>query len=351
MMRDWGSRDPAFTALIGRVLDRLATLAGPGLVAVPMQGSGTFAVEAMIGTLVPRTGTLLVLVNGAYGKRIVALAERMGRSVRTLEWPEHRPVDPDRVDEVLSQSSDITHVAVVHCETTTGLRNPVEAVADVVATHGRRLLIDAMSAFGALPLSSERMAFDAVAASANKCLEGVPGLGFVIVRTDAIANAAGNAHSISLDLHEQWARIDRDGQFRFTPPTHVLAALDAALVAHAAEGGPPGRYARYSANLAVLTEGLRELGFETLLPDHLQAPIIVTVHQPDDSAWSFTDVYDALQAHGFAIYPGKLTQVPTFRVGCIGQVHPSDMRKFVSAMATVMHERGVSSGRPAEGVK
>ena len=346
MQVDHGSREPAFVALLQRVLHRLSRLAGPGMVAVPMQGSGTFAVEAMIGTLVPRDGRLLVLVNGAYGRRIVELAERIGRAVDTMEWPEHLPVDAFAVDQRLAEDDTVTHVAVVQCETTTGLWNPVDAVAQAVAMHGRELLIDAMSALGALPLATEEERPLAVASSANKCLEGVPGLGFVLVREGALEKCTGNAHSVSLDLAAQHARLQRDGQFRFTPPTHVLAALDAALALHAAEGGSPGRLERYSENCRVLVGGLRDRGFRTLLPDHLQAPIIVTVLQPADPAWVPEQVHAALVARGFAIYPGKLTEVPSFRVGCIGQVRPRDMRRFLVALDAVIAELGVQHTGP-----
>ena len=231
MLRDWGSRDGAFIDLNTRIRARLVELAGgEGThVAVPMQGSGTFAVEAMIGTLLPPGGKLLVLVNGAYGKRMVRMAEVMGHSVAALEVAEDQPVDVGALDRALTIDPDVSHVAVVHCETTSGILNPLGDVAAVVARHGRRLLIDSMSAFGALPLDAGAVPFEAVAASANKCLEGVPGLGFVIVRTDALCAAKGNAHSLSLDLYEQWRGFEANGQWRFTPPTHVLAAFAQAL--------------------------------------------------------------------------------------------------------------------------
>ncbi len=343
LLNDHGSRDPAFVALVARVRRRIADLLDPGgaFTCVPMQGSGTFAVEAMLGTFVPRDGGLLVGINGAYGDRMASLTERMGRRVVRLEHGETTPLDPQRIAEALARDPGLTHVGIVQCETTTGLSNPVEAVADAVAQADRRLLLDAMSAFGALPASG-RQPIDAVAASANKCLEGVPGLGFVVARTEALARCGGRAHSVSLDLHDQWRRLEQDGQFRFTPPTHVLAALDAALDQHAAEGGVAGRGGRYRRNCDRLVSGLRGLGFDLLLPDDLQAPIIVTVHQPVDANWDFGRFYDALVAHGFAIYPGKLTVAETFRVGCIGQVFPSDVDRFLGAVARVLEDMGVS---------
>lgn len=348
MLRDWGSRDGAFIDLNARIRARLVELAGATgtHVAVPMQGSGTFAVEAMIGTLLPPDGKLLVLINGAYGKRMVRMAEVMGHSVVAIEAAEDQPVDPAALDRALAADADITHVAVVHCETTSGILNPVEDVAAVVARHGRRLLIDAMSAFGALPLDAARVPFEAVAASANKCLEGVPGVGFVIVRTDALAASKGNAHSLSLDLYEQWRGFEANAQWRFTPPTHVLAAFAQAMDEHAAEGGVEGRGARYAANGQILVEGMRALGFQTLLPDTLRAPIIVTFRMPADPAFVFETFYDRLRAKGFAIYPGKLTVADSFRIGCIGHLGAAEMRAALAAIRVTLDEMGVRSGAP-----
>jgi 2-aminoethylphosphonate-pyruvate transaminase len=348
---DHGSRDPAFVALSDAVRARLAALAGPSeaLVAVPLQGSGTFAVEATLGTLVPRRGKALVLVNGAYGRRMVQLLQTMGREVAWIETPEDVPVDVEELERALSADPDVTHVAVVHCETTTGLLNPVDTVAAIVARHGRALIVDAMSAFGALSLRLEDVPFDAVVASSNKCLEGLPGLGFAIVRKEALARCEGNAHSVTLDLFDQQRRFAKDGQWRFTPPTHVLAAFAAALDLHEAEGGVGGRGARYRESCAVLVRGMRDLGFRTLLPDHLQAPIIVTFLEPASPAYAFDAFYEGLREEGFAIYPGKLTEQDTFRVGCIGQVFPDDLRRFLDAVHRVMGRLGIESGAPASG--
>lgn len=349
MLRDWGSRDGRFIGLNAGIRDRLVRLAGGGAdshVAVPVQGSGTFAVEAMIGTLVPRAGRLLVLVNGAYGTRMVRIAEVAGRSVTALETAEDLPVSPAALAEALDADPAITHVAVVQCETTSGILNPIEAVAEVTRSRGRALLIDAMSAFGALPLDMAALGALAVAASSNKCLEGVPGMGFVIARRDALEAAKGNAHSLSLDLHDQWRGFEANAQWRFTPPTHVVAAFAQALDEHEAEGGVEGRGARYRANAAILIGGMRALGFETLLPDHLQAPIIVTFRMPADPAFVFADFYDRLRERGFVIYPGKLTVADSFRIGCIGRLGAEEMTAAVAAIRSTLSEMGVASGAP-----
>src|SRR5574341_397161 len=264
MLHDWGSRDAEFIKLNARVRERLVELAGgQGThVCVPIQGSGTFVVEAMIGTLVPRSGKLAVLVNGAYGARMVRMCEYLRRDRVVLETPEDTPADPGALDAALAADAAITHVVVVQCETTSGVLNPVEEIAAVTLKWKRRLLVDAMSAFGALPLDAALTPYDALAASSNKCLEGVPGMGFAIIRRSALEAAKGNAPSLSLDLHDQSATMEKSRQWRFTPPTHVLAALDQALAEHAAEGGVAGRGARYARNCRVLVEGLRALGFE-----------------------------------------------------------------------------------------
>ncbi|MBK1836567.1 2-aminoethylphosphonate--pyruvate transaminase [Azospirillum sp. YIM B02556] len=349
MLRDWGSRDGRFIALNAAIRDRLVRLAGGSAdshVAVPVQGSGTFAVEAMIGTLVPRAGRLLVLVNGAYGTRMVRIAKVAGRSVTALETAEDLPVSPTALAEALDADPAITHVAVVHCETTSGILNPIEAVAEVTRSRGRSLLVDAMSAFGALPFDMAALGAVAVAASSNKCLEGVPGMGFVIARRDALEAAKGNAHSLSLDLHDQWRGFEANAQWRFTPPTHVVAAFAQALDEHEAEGGVGGRGARYRANAAILIDGMRALGFETLLPDHLQAPIIVTFRMPADPVFVFADFYDRLRERGFVIYPGKLTVSDSFRIGCIGRLGAAEMTAAIAAIRNTLSEMGVASGAP-----
>lgn len=349
MLRDWGSRDPAFIAMNAAVLDRLSAIANGGkdYAAVPVQGSGTFAVEAMIGTLVPRQGAkLLVLVNGAYGQRILKIAKTLGRAADFIEWAEDKPVSPSAVEERLRSDPGITHVVVVHCETTSGILNPVNDIGAVVARHGRQMLVDAMSAFGALPIDARQTPFLALAASSNKCLEGVPGLGFVIARTEALAAAKGNAHSLALDLCDQWQGFANNGQWRFTPPTHVVAALAQALDEFDAEGGVAGRGQRYRANLAALLSGMRALGFESLLPEDVQAPIIVTFRMPTDPAFDFQAFYQAMARQGFLIYPGKLTVADSFRMGCIGRLNQDDIQAAVGAVRTAMRELGVASGKP-----
>lgn len=344
MGRDIGSRDPEFIALTRRVLSGLTRLVPEpdAFVAVPVQGSGTFAVEAMLGGFVPRAGAAAVLVNGVYGARAAEILERAGRRVRRLYTPEDQAPDLAALDAALAEDPELSHVVTIHCETTTGQLLPVAEISAIVARHGRRLLVDAMSSMGALSL--EGVFADAFAASANKCLEGAPGLGFVLARREALLCCEGNAHSVSLDLYAQHQRLERDGQFRFTPPTHVMLALDVALRLHAEEGGTAGRGARYRESCRRLVSGLERLGLRTLLPAERQAPIIVTFHVPDHPAWDFGRFYDALSARGFSIYPGSLSATPSFRVGCIGQVFPDDLDRFVAAVGEVLGAMGIPCG-------
>ncbi|MCB4823982.1 2-aminoethylphosphonate--pyruvate transaminase [Roseicella aerolata] len=340
MLRDWGSRDPAFIALTAELRARLLAVAQGGAThaCVPLQGSGTFIVEATLATLLRPGDKLLVLANGAYGERIAAITRRMGRAVEVLRWPEDRPVEPGRVAAALAADPGLTHVALVHCETTTGLLNPLAEVAAVVAAAGRRLLLDAMSSFGAIGIDLRSLPVTAVMASSNKCLEGVPGIGFALIERTVLAAAEGVSPSVSLDLHAQWRGLEKDGQWRFTPPVQVVAALVEALRLLEAEGGPPARLARYAENCRTLLAGMRRLGFSLYLEDALQAPIIATFRMPEARPLRFAEFYDALAARGFLIYPGKLTQAETFRIGCIGAIGRRDMERLLAAVEAVLGE-------------
>ncbi len=336
MLRDWGSRDRAFIALTAELRQRLVSVASgeASHTAAPLQGSGTFIVEAVIATLVSRRDRLLVLSNGAYGERMIAIATRLGLSVEALRWPEDEAVDPEAVGQALAADPTITHVALVHCETTTGLLNPLGEVAGVVAAHGRKLLLDAMSSFGALPIDLRTTAITAVMASSNKCLEGAPGLGFALVAHEVLAASEGNCASLSLDLYAQWRGFEANGQWRFTPPVQVVAALVEALRALEAEGGPPARLARYRDNLQVLVRGMERLGFRLYLNPRLQAPIIATFRSPP--GFDFERFYDGLAERGFLIYPGKLTKAESFRIGCIGAIDHTDFERLLTAITTVV---------------
>jgi 2-aminoethylphosphonate-pyruvate transaminase len=354
MLCDWGSWDADFRDMTARLRRSLLEIAGVDDTydCVPLQGSGTYCVEAMLGSFVPSGGKVLVLANGAYGKRMARTLECLGRPFTVLDKGDYLPPRGPQVAAILDADPAITHVAVVHCETSSGILNPIEEIAAVVAARGRKLLIDSMSAFGALPLDPTALGCEAFVSSANKCIEGVPGFGFVIARKSALADAKGRSHSLSLDLHDQWEVMNRTGQWRFTPPTHVVAAFLQALSLHTTEGGAPGRLARYIRNRDVLVAGMRRLGFETLLEDHWLSPIIVTFISPADPAFSFARFYELMKASGFIIYPGKLTEVDSFRIGCIGAIDETVMGAVIDAVGRAMVEMGIAptpapAGQPA----
>ncbi|OPK04494.1 2-aminoethylphosphonate--pyruvate transaminase [Pseudomonas veronii] len=339
MLVDWGSWDERFNQLTASVCSQLLAILNGAAThhCVPLQGSGTFAVEAAIGTLVPRNGKVLVLINGAYGKRLAKICEVLGRDFSTFETAEDEPTTAADVDRLLHADPAITHVALIHCETSTGLLNPLPQIAQAVKEHGKRLIVDAMSSFGALPIDAREVPFDALIAASGKCLEGVPGMGFVFAEKHALGAAQGNCHSLALDLFEQHEYMARTGQWRFTPPTHVVAALHEAPLQFHEEGGLPARQRRYANNCQVLLDGMAELGLRSFLPAAIQAPIIVTFHAPTDPRYQFKAFYERVKAKGFILYPGKLTEVDTFRVGCIGHVDAAEMRAAVAAIAQALH--------------
>jgi 2-aminoethylphosphonate-pyruvate transaminase len=348
MLRDWGSWDSNFNAVTAVVRERLLAIVagGDSYVCVPLQGSGTFSVEAAVNTLVPRDGHVLVLVNGAYGTRFAKLTRMMGRRTSVFETAEDVPTTAGDVDRLLAADPSVTHVGLVHCETSTGILNPLQEIAAVVADHAKRLIVDAMSSFAALPIDAQTTPFDALIAASGKCIEGPPGMGFVIARRAALERCAGNSTSLSLDLHDQWQYMEKTTQWRYTPPTHVVVALAAALEAFAAEGGQPARLARYTRNCEVLVRGMAELGFRPFLDPRIQAPIIVTFHAPADARYTFREFYDRVRDKGFILYPGKLTQVETFRVGCIGAIGPEEMRHAVNAVRDTLAEMAIERVAP-----
>jgi 2-aminoethylphosphonate-pyruvate transaminase len=345
MLRDLGSRDSEFLAVVREIRQELLAVGGvgePDYTAIPLQGSGTFAVEAMLGTAVPSDGLLLVTVNGAYGRRMVQIAECLRIAWEAVEYPENEPVSVERLSEVLTGGRSFTHLACVHCETTTGLLNPIEAIGQLSDRHGVGFLVDAMSSFGGVPLNVHAAHVDFLVSSANKCIQGVPGFGFALARREALEGCAGHARSVSLDLLAQWRGLEADGQFRFTPPTHALLAFRQALRELAEEGGVPGRFERYTANHRELVRGMRALGFQTYLDDRFQGPIITSFLYPPGPAFDFARFYSALSDRGFVIYPGKLSRVAAFRIGTIGNLGFAEIKALIEAVRDVLIGMGVS---------
>jgi 2-aminoethylphosphonate-pyruvate transaminase len=350
MLRDWGSWDGDFNQITGRLRQRLLAIANAAATheCVPLQGSGTFSVEAAIGTVVPRNGHILVPNNGAYCQRLAKICRVLGRKLTTIDYSEDKQVLPADVDRALAADPSITHVAMVHCETGAGVLNPLHEIAQVVAKHGRGLIIDAMSSFGALPIDAARTPFDAVIAASGKCLEGVPGMGFVIIRRAVLEQCEGNSHSLAMDLYDQWVYMQKTTQWRFTPPTHVVAALDEAVTQYIEEGGLPARGARYARNCKALIEGLGAIGIRPFLESAIQAPIIVTFHAPDHPNYEFKRFYTEVKKRGYILYPGKLTQLETFRVGCIGHFGEAGIPGAVAAIAATLEAMGIPIAATAE---
>jgi len=348
MLRDVGSRDAAFIATVARIRERLLAMGGvsqaAGHEAVLMQGSGTFAIESVLTSALSRDGKLVVLANGAYGERIARIAEVAGIACTVIRSPEDAPVAPDEAEAALAADPAITHVAVVHCETTTGLLNPVDEIGAIVRSSGRAYIVDAMSSFGGVAIDVAGSGIDFLVSSANKCIEGVPGFSFVIAKRNALLGCEGNARSLSLDLHAQWRGLETDGQFRFTPPTHAILALEQALSELDAEGGVPSRAARYAANHRALIDGMQAMGFRPYLAPEQQSCIITSFHYPTHPNFKFGEFYDRLSRFDFVIYPGKISRAQCFRIGTIGRIFEAAVRQLLSAIRAVLDEMGVPDG-------
>jgi 2-aminoethylphosphonate-pyruvate transaminase len=349
MLRDLGSRDQEFLSVVGDIRHRLLELGHVtgSYEAVLMQGSGTFAIESVLSSVIPRNGKLLVAINGAYGHRMARIAAVLGISCQTIVFEEARPVWADRVRQALLEGPEITHVGIVHCETSTGLLNPVFELGHIARELGRVLIVDAMSSFGGIAVNVIENKIDFLVSSANKCIQGVPGFAFVLARRDLLLAAEGYARTVSLDLLSQWKGFESNGQFRFTPPTHALLAFRQALVELDQEGGVEGRAARYSANRRALMEGMTELGFDPYLAPQHQSHFITSFRFPADPRFDFSLFYQKLSELGFVIYPGKVSNAECFRIGTIGHLFPEDIRALVVAIRHVLDEMQIASAHAA----
>jgi len=345
MLHDAGSWHFEFNAKVKWVREKILEVAGlsrdAGWEAILLQGSGTFGVEAAFATCVPPNGKVAVLANGAYGERMALMLQHLKIDHLVLRTPENTPNDPAALDRALAADTTITHVAIVHCETTTGLLNPIAEVGRVVKSHRRGYIVDAMSSFAAIPIDLAAAGIDYLISSANKCIEGVPGFSFVICRREALLACEGYARCLSLDLLDQLKGFDKNGQFRYTPPTHSLLAFEQAMKELEYEGGVAGRGARYRRNHETLVKGMKQLGFRPYLNPAVQSYIITSFSYPDSESFAFDAFYRRLSDRGFIIYPGKISRANTFRIGSIGRIFPSDIDALVSAIGRVLNEMGV----------
>lgn len=350
MLHDAGSWHWEFNALVASIRDRVLGIANlsttAGWECILLQGSGTFGVEAVLASVVPPQGKVLVLANGAYGERALLMLQHHRTDHVAYRTPENVPPDPAELGRLLAADPAITHVVAIHCETTTGILNPIEALGQVVKAAGRVFIVDAMSSFGAVPIDFAAGGIDYLISSANKCIEGVPGFSFVIGRRRDLEATAGWSRSLSLDLLGQLRGFDKNGQFRYTPPTHSLLAFDQALREHALEGGTAGRAERYRRNHEVLLEGMRRLGFRSFLPPAVQSYIITSFLFPPDPGFTFDGFYRRLSDLGHIIYPGKISQADTFRIGSIGRIFPSDVHALVAAVAHTVADLGLRQLAP-----
>ena len=352
MLADWGSRDVEFRRLVRDIRTSLCAMAraGEDFTCVLMQGSGTFAIEAVLGGFAPtgRKRKTLVVINGAYGKRAAKILEHLKRPCVQLAISDSAAPDAAMVQKALAGDDQITTVFVVHCETTSGIINPVQDIVRVCKDAGKVVIVDAMSSFGALELDMDRWGIDVMVSSSNKCIEGVPGFSYAICRTELLEETKGRCHSVVLDLYEQWRGLETNGQFRFTPPTHALVAFHQALKEHKLEGGVTARGDRYDRNAQGLLKAMRKLGFVTLLDDAVAGPVIQTFLSPADGHFEFEAFYQGLRARGYAIYPGKLTEQPSFRIGTIGQLDEKVMTGVAGAIVEVLKDMGVRNFGPAD---
>ncbi|MGC1376126.1 MAG: 2-aminoethylphosphonate--pyruvate transaminase [Anaerolineales bacterium] len=345
MLRDLGSRDFEFIDIVRNIRRRLVALSEgdeADYTAVIMQGSGTFGIESVLGSTIPADGKLLVVVNGAYGRRIAQMATVLKINHVELTIPENDIPTPEALDRILNKDDTFTDVAIVHCETTTGIINPVTEIGSVVEWHGCRYIVDAMSSFGAVPLDVAEAHIDYLISSANKCIEGVPGFSFVIARRSNLEASKGLARSLSLDLFAQWEGLEKDGQFRYTPPTHALLAFHRALKELEAEGGVAVRAARYRANYQTCLRGMEDLGFVPYLGAENRGYIITSFLYPEHPNFDFQQFYELLNNRGFVIYPGKLSTANCFRIGHVGRIEPSDVNSLLAAVKAALIEMGVS---------
>ncbi len=352
LMADWGSRDVEFRQVVREIREELLRLAGcdNSYECVLMQGSGTFAIEAALGSLTPvKRKKTLILANGAYGERAAQIMEKLGRNHVKISKSDTTQLSPNHITKTLEEELNISHVWMIHCETTSGIVNPLSDLAKEVKDRDCVFMVDAMSSFGALDIDMKRDDIDVLVSSSNKCIEGIPGFSYVIVKKTLLVASEGNSHSVVLDLFEQWKGLEANGQFRFTPPTHALVAFRQALRELESEGGFAARGVRYQRNANVLVKGLAKLGIEPLLEGDAAGPIIQTFLTPRDENFKFEVFYDALRAKGFAIYPGKLTKRDSFRIGTIGRLDEAVMERVVQAIAEVLKDMKVRDCAPAEG--
>jgi len=344
MLRDLGSRDFEFINIIKEIRQKLVEIAQVSTdeyTSILLQGSGTYCLEAVVSSTVPPGGKLLVLINGAYGKRIAKIASILKIETVILESPENEKPNLKQISNALNNDSKITNVVVVHCETTTGIINPIKEIGSIVKASGAKYFVDAMSSFGAVPINLDECNIDYLVSSANKCIEGVPGFSFALAKISSLEETKDYARSLSFDLLDQYQGFEKNGQFRFTPPTHSLTAFRQAIAELELEGGVSGRGARYKTNYEKLVSGMREMGFKEYLNEKDQGYIITSFHFPKDPNFNFNEFYERLNDNDYVIYPGKVSNADCFRIGNIGRIFETDVRDLLAVIRETIAEMGI----------
>lgn len=343
MQRDLGSRDTEFIRVVREIRSKLEDLAGGGFEAVLIPGPGMFAIESVIGSAIPPDGRLLVAANGANGRGLREIAARLRIDVDEISFSEESPVPADAVAEALRNRGPFTHVAAVHCETATGILNPIDAIGTAVAASGGAFIVDARSSFGGIAMDLRAARVDYLVSSADQCMQGVPGVAFVLARAERLRETESWARSVSLDLFAQWRALENDGQFRFTPPIHALLAFRRALEELELEGGVAGRCARYRSNHQALMEEARKLELRPYLAAEHQSPILTSFRYPEDAAFDCERFYSMLRDRGLVIHPGKPAQENCFGIATIGHLTSHEIRRLCRGIREVLTTLGVAT--------
>lgn len=344
MLFDCGSRDHYLADVIAFIRSRLLMIGGCSVkdyASILLSGSGTYGVESVLSSIIGDNDHLLILDNGAYGRRLDQIAKAHKLPHQTMTFPEDQIPDAELVRKCLSQDR-FTHIAMIHCETTTGILNPIEAIGDIAEKHGASLIVDAMSSFGGIPIKIPNIPIDFLISSSNKCIEGAPGFSFIIAKRSSLFCAEGKARTLGLDLLAQYRGLEQDGLFRFTPPTHVLLAFKAALELFEQEGGVDARAARYQKNHAVLLTKMSSMGFSCYLEPNRQSFIITSFRFPREPRFDFDDFYQRLSEYGYLIYPGKVSDADCFRIGTIGHIFPHDVENLMSAIERALDAMSIA---------
>ena len=328
----WDDDYKVITQNIRKELVRIANASEERYTAILMQGSGSFGVESVLSSAVGENDKILIAANGAYGERMIQIAQANGISYVSYIEEYNKQPSAEKIAQFLEEDPSITHVSMIHCETTSGILNDIASVSRVVKEHGRTMIVDAMSSFGGVEIPVEEYGIDFIISSSNKCIQGVPGFSFIIANRIALSKCRGKARSLSLDLYSQWETMEKDGKWRFTSPTHVVLAFEQALKELRQEGGVEKRQERYYKNNRKLIGIMKELGIETYIDEEVQSPIITTFLYLEHCDFSFEDMYRYVKERGYALYPGKVTDADTFRIGNIGEIYEEDIDRLGEIM-------------------